>query len=209
MRILDLFCCQGGASAGYAAAGFDVYGVDITDQPNYPFSFHQEDALTYAIRSSYKFDAIHASPPCQAHTKAQRIRGNEHEDLIERTREVLDQTGLPYIIENVVGAPLREDLMLCGSMFGIRTYRHRIFEINGFTVPTPVHPEHTAPVTKMGRPPVDGENMHIVGNFSGIPLARTIMGMPWATRDGLREAIPPAYTEWIGGHLRKSLEGAS
>lgn len=209
MRILDLFCCQGGASAGYAAAGFEVVGVDINDQTRYPYTFHRGDALTFVQDHGHEFDAIHASPPCQAHTKAQRIRGNAHEDLIERTRELLDQTGLPYIIENVVGAPLREDLMLCGSMFRMRTYRHRVFEISGFTAPAPPHPEHVAPVTKMGRPPVDGENMHIVGNFSGIPLARSIMEMPWANRDGLREAIPPAYTAWIGTYLRRSLEGAS
>lgn len=194
---------------GYAQVGFSVDGIDIEPQPRYPFHFTQADAIAYVREHGYKYDAVHASPPCQAHTKAQRIRGNTHIDLIDDTRDALNELGKPYIIENVVGAPLREDLMLCGGMFGLRTYRHRIFEISGFDIPQPPHPEHVAPVTKMGRPPVDGENMHIVGNFSGVPLARDIMRMPWANREGLREAIPPAYTAWIGTRLRSSLERAT
>ena len=209
MKLLDLYCCQGGASAGYKAAGFDsVIGVDIAPQPRYPYKFWQRDALMFLERYGKFFDAIHASPPCQAYTNAQRIQGNEHPDLVEPTRELLVASGKPWVMENVPGSPLREDLLLCGAMFGIETYRHRVFEFGGFNPPSPPeHPPHRARVTKMGRAPVDGEYMHIVGNFSGVAKARQIMGMPWASRDGLREAIPPAYTEFIGrqllAHLKK------
>lgn len=210
-RLLDLFCCQGGASMGYHRAGFDVVGVDINPQPHYPFDFVQADALEYLAEHGHEFDAIHASPPCQAHTKAQRIMGNEHEDFIPRTRLMLYGLNwhrtvnlhlppVPWVIENVPDSPLLNPVVLCGAMFGIGTYRHRLFESNR-TLRAPEHPEHTARHTKMGRPPKDGEFMHIVGNFSGADQAREIMGMPWATRDGLREAIPAVYTEWIGTQL--------
>lgn len=195
LRALDLFSCAGGATRGLQLAGFHVTGVDIDPQPNYiGDAFHQADALTFPLDG---YDFIWASPPCQAHTLAQRIRGNEHPDLIEPIRDRLKAAGVPYCIENVEGAPLIEPVMLCGSMFGIRTYRHRLFECS-FPVVQPGHPEHTAPLRKMGRPVQDGEYMHIVGNFSGADLAREIMGMPWASRDELREAIPPVYSEYIG-----------
>lgn len=204
--ILDLFCGEGGASMGYHQAGFQVFGVDILPQSRYPFAFGQYDAL--GILQDYldgliggkRVDAIHASPPCQAYTNAQKINGNDHPDLIAPVRELLEQTGLPYVIENVPGSPLHDPVTLCGTMFGIETYRHREFETN-WELGTPRHREHEAKSTKMGRPPVDGEYMHIVGNFSGVDRAREIMGMPWASRDGLREAIPPVYTKFIGQHL--------
>lgn len=191
---LDLFCCQGGASQGLAAAGFQVVGIDIVSQPNYPFPFIRADAIT-ALPAG--FDFVWASPPCQAHTQAQRIRGNEHPDLIEPTRAMLRAAGIPYVIENVVGAPLESPIMLCGAMFKLGTYRHRLFECS-FPIEAPHHPEHTALTTKMGRPVRDGEMMHIVGNFSGVDRARGIMGAQWMNRDGLREAIPPAFAKFIG-----------
>ncbi|MGW0930671.1 SAM-dependent methyltransferase [Streptomyces sp. NPDC002644] len=207
-RLLDLFCCQGGASAGYVAAGFEVVGVDINPQPRYPFKFLQCDAIDFVANHGIEFDAIAASPPCQAHTNAQKIQKNVHVDLIPRTRHFLNQTGRPWVIENVVGAPLRNPQMLCGEMFGLETYRHRLFETGGgFTFQAPEHPEHKAKTTKMGRPVKPGEYMHIVGNFTGVDKAREIMGMPWATREGLREAIPPIYTEYIGTQLMKYLKG--
>jgi DNA (cytosine-5)-methyltransferase 1 len=199
-RLLDLFCCQGGASAGYVAAGFDVVGVDINPQPRYPFEFVQADALTYLAEHGHEFDVIHASPPCQAFTNAQRIRGNAHPDLIEPTRALLRQLGKPYVIENVEGAPLHAPVTLCGHSFGLETYRHRLFESN-VSLQQPIHIPHVVPTTKMGRAPVAGEYMHVVGNFSGVERARGIMDMPWANRDGLREAIPPVYTEFIGVQL--------
>jgi len=195
LRALDLFCCGGGASMGLHRAGFDVVGVDIEPQPHYPFPFIQADAMAIDVRG---FDFIWASPPCQAYTLCQRIRGNEHPDLIEPTRRKLQAAGAPWCIENVVGAPLVNPIELCGAMFGLRTYRHRLFECS-FPIVAPLHPEHTAPLRKMGRPVRDGEFIHVVGNFSGAQLARDAMGisnkMP---RDKLREAIPPAYAEYIG-----------
>ncbi len=204
-KLLDLFCCQGGASMGYHAAGFDVIGIDIDPQPRYPLEFHKADALDYLERHGHEFDAIHASPPCQAFTNAQKIQGNEHPDLLAPVRELLSDLGKPFVIENVPGAPLINPVELCGAMFGLRTYRHRLFESN-VVLWAPRHPVHVARTTKMGRRPVEGEFMHVVGNFSGVDQAREAMGMPWATRDGLREAIPPAYTEHIGRQLIAHLE---
>lgn len=203
-RLLDLFCCQGGAGTGYARAGFEVVGVDIEPQPRYPFEFHQADAIEFLLEHGHEFDAIHASPPCQAHTLAQRIQRNEHPDLIEPTRRALLALGRPWVIENVPGAPLVAPVLLCGPMFGLHTYRHRLFE-SSVSLTVPEHPEHVARTTKMGRPPREGEYMHIVGNFSGVAAAREIMGMDWANRDGLREAIPPAYTEHIGAQLMQAV----
>ncbi|MEU7938574.1 DNA cytosine methyltransferase [Microbispora bryophytorum] len=209
-RLLDLFCCAGGATRGYQDAGFHVTGVDIRAQPHYiGDDFHQGDAIEFVRKHGHAFDVIHASPPCQAHTPAQRIQNRPHPDLIAPVRHALQAADKPYVIENVPGAPLRNPLILCGTMFGLRTYRHRGFEVTpGLLIPAPAHPAHTAPLAKMGRPVGEGEFMHIVGNFSGVPLARQIMGMPWATRDELREAIPPAYTRYLGRHLLTALNGA-
>ncbi len=194
-RALDLFCCAGGAGMGLHHAGFAVVGVDIDPQPHYPYEFHRADALTFPLDG---FDFVWASPPCQAFTLCQRIRKNEHPDLISPVRERLVASGLPWCIENVPGAPLINPIELCGAMFGLRTYRHRLFECS-FPIAAPHHPEHTAPLRKMGRPVREGEFIHVVGNFSGAQLARDAMGitnkMP---RDKLREAIPPAYAEYIG-----------
>lgn len=203
-RLLDLFCCQGGASRGYADAGFEVVGVDIEPQPRYPFEFIQADAVEYVRAHGHEFDAIHASPPCQAHTRAQKIMKREHPDFIVPTRQALRDSGRFYVIENVPGAPLLDPFELCGAMFGLETYRHRWFESNvrGEILR---HPKHSARTAKMGRPAAPDEFMHIVGNFSGVERARGIMAMPWANRDGLREAIPPAYTHWIGQWLMNAL----
>ena len=204
MKLLDLFCCQGGASAGYVAAGFDVTGVDIDPQPRYPYLFVQADAIEYVKAHGHEYDAIHASPPCQAFTTAQKLRGREHPDLIKPTRDALVAAGRPWIIENVVGAPL-SGVLLCGTMFGIETYRHRVFE-SSMSLPQPHHPDHTAPITKLGRPVLPGQYMHVVGNFSGVDRGRRVMGMPWASRDGLREAIPPAYAAYIGAALLSAVK---
>jgi len=193
-KALDLFCCAGGASAGLHSAGFDVVGVDIEPQPHYPFPFIQADATKISFAG---FDFIWASPPCQAYTLCQRIQDNEHPELIEPTRAMLKASRIPYCIENVPGAPLINPIELCGAMFGLRTYRHRIFECS-FAIAPPPHPEHVAPLRKMGRPVRDGEFIHVVGNFSGVQLARDAMGIQWMPRDKLREAIPPAYAEYIG-----------
>lgn len=193
-KALDLFCCAGGASEGLVRAGFDVVGVDIEDQPHYPFPFIKADAMTISLRG---FDFVWASPPCQAYTLCQRIRDNEHPDLIEPTRRMLAASGVPYCIENVVGAPLVKPIELCGAMFGLRTYRHRLFECS-FPIEAPPHPNHIAPLRKMGRPVRDGEFIHVVGNFSGVQIAREAMDIHWMPRDKLREAIPPAFAEYVG-----------
>jgi DNA (cytosine-5)-methyltransferase 1 len=211
LRLLDLFCCQGGASSGYTRAGFDVTGVDLDPQPKYPFTFVQGDALEYVREHGHEFDVIAASPPCQGYTLAQRIQKNEHPDLIGPVRDLLIATGKPWVIENVVGArhKLNDPVMLCGAMFGLETYRHRLFETGGgFTFSAPEHPEHVAKQAKMGRKVPPGEFMQIVGNFTGVEKARSIMGMPWATRDGLREAIPPAYTAFVGKQLHDFIRNA-
>lgn len=199
-RLLDLFCCQGGAGMGYHKAGFEVTGVDLFPQPRYPFEFVQGDALEYLERNWRHYDAVHASPPCQAFTNAQKLMGNEHPDFISPAREMLERIGLPYVIENVPGATLVEPIELCGAMFNLGTYRHRLFETN-FYVREPKHEKHTARTTKMGRKPVDGEMMHVVGNFSGVEKAKRAMGIDWMNRDGLRESIPPAYSKFIGWYL--------
>lgn len=225
MRVLDLFCCQGGASEGYRRAGFEPHGVDVDPQPRYPFSFYQGDAIAllehlivggrvpfvgkggrWQQLALTDFAFIHASPPCQAYTLAQRIQGREHPDLVAPTRDLLEETGLPYAIENVEGAPLLNPTLLCGSMFpGLRVYRHRLFETN-FPVIAPEHPAHVAPLRKMGRPPQGDDFMHVVGNFSGVNAAKVAMGIDWMNRDGLRESIPPAMTELVGRQLRTHLE---
>ncbi|GAA2220663.1 class I SAM-dependent methyltransferase [Streptomyces indiaensis] len=200
-RLLDLFCCQGGAAKGYADAGFDVTGVDIAPQPRYPFRFVQGDAIAFALAHGAEFDFIHASPPCQHDTECQRIQGNAHPDLIAPTRAALETTGRPWVIKNVRGAApkLHRPVMLCGQMFRLENYRHRFFETGGgFTLDQPDHPGHLVPQAKMGRPVPPGCYGQFVGNFSGVPLARRVLGVPWMNRDGIRECIPPAYTAHIG-----------
>lgn len=199
-KALDLYCKAGGAGMGYHLAGFDVTGVDNKPQPNYPFTFVQSDAIEYLEAHGHEYDGVHASCPCQWYTKAWRIQKREHPDLVGPTREALVAWGGPWVIENVPGAPLRNPIELCGAMFGLRTYRHRLFESNVPLV-APLHPEHVARQAKMGRPVTDGEFIQVVGNFSNVKLAREVMGMPWATRDELREAIPVAYTKFIGAQL--------
>ncbi|WP_223772970.1 SAM-dependent methyltransferase [Streptomyces sp. 135] len=199
---LDLFCCQGGASAGYERAGFTVLGVDLDPQPRYPYAFVQADAVEFLLRYGHLFDSVSASPPCQAFTLAQRIQANEHPDFITPTRKLLTELGRPWVIENVPGAPLELPVVLCGAMFGLHTYRHRLFETGGgFTFRAPEHPEHTAKTVKMGRPLRDGDFYHAVGHFTGVAYVRRDLDMPWATRDGLRECIPPAYSAFIGAYL--------
>ncbi|MGW8539057.1 SAM-dependent methyltransferase [Streptomyces albidoflavus] len=207
-RLLDLFCCQGGASMGYRHAGFDVTGVDLTPQPRYPFAFVQGDAIEFVREHGAEFDFIHASPPCQRYSRAQKIQHRDHPDLIAPTRTALEATGRPWVIENVEEAApeLRDPVTLCAAAFGMRTYRHRLFETGGgFTLPQPHHPEHLAPLTKMGRPRAQGHFAHYVGNFSGVHDARLDLRVPWMNRDGIRECIPPAYTHWTGTHARHSL----
>lgn len=210
-RLLDLYCGQGGAAAGYAAAGFEVVGVDLDPQPRYPFTFVRADAVSFARYAWRDFDAIHASPPCQRRTKAQRIQGNEHPRLIEPTRDVLRESGLPYVIENVPydgdgedDDPLIDPITLCGQSFGLHTYRHREFETN-FPIRAPGHVAHRRRTVKMGRALRPGDYYHAVGNFSSVAQVRDDMGVPWMSRDGIRECIPPAYGHYVGQWLTMHL----
>lgn len=179
-------------------------GVDIDHQPKYPFRFVKADAVAYLLEHGHEYDVIAGSPPCQAHTNAWKIRGREHPDLIPAMREAMIASGKPYVIENVGGAPLKDPIELCGAMFGLHTYRHRIFESN-IDISAPAHPPHQAKTIKMGRPLKDGEWYHAVGNFSNVTYIRRDLDLPWMNRDGLRESIPPIYAEHIGRQLLKVL----
>jgi DNA (cytosine-5)-methyltransferase 1 len=206
--LLDLFCKAGGAAAGYARVGFRVLGVDHIAQPNYPFEFHRADALDFLLAHGRDFDAIHASPPCQAYSAARTVRGrDDHPDLVGPTRDLLQRVGRPFVIENVPGAPLdpARTVLICGQSLGLRQYRHRLFETS-FPCPEPPHLPHATRQTKLGRPPRDDEFLQVVGNFSGTARARRDLECWWMTRDELREAIPPRYTQHVGYYLRRHLD---
>jgi DNA (cytosine-5)-methyltransferase 1 len=200
VKALDLCCCQGGATKGLQMAGYHVTGVDIEPQPRYCGDrFFCDDAMAW-LRGEREpldsFDLIWASPPCQGYSKTQQLRGNNHPKLIEDMRVLLRTSGVPYIIENVPGAPLIDPVVLVGSMFGLRTMRPRLFECS-FDVPFALAPTPDARTAKMGRQPRPGEYMHVVGHFANVEYARAAMGIDWMTRDGLREAIPPAYAKFL------------
>jgi DNA (cytosine-5)-methyltransferase 1 len=203
-RLLDLFCCAGGAGTGYHQAGFDVYGVDIKPQPNYPFHFIQADALALPRFWLAAFDMIHASPPCQAYTPLGALHPwKEYPDLLAATRAMLIGSGVPYVIENVMSAPLIKEssIVLCGGMFGLRTYRHRRFE-SSLPLVAPEHPKHEKLTATKQRKARWAEGWHVsitgdVGTYVG-PEA---MGIDWMSGNELCEAIPPAYTRHIGGQL--------
>ena len=204
--VLDLYCCQGGAARGYERAGLCVAGgVDKDPQPKFPYPFIQSDAIAFVMEHAgwirQNVTLVHASPPCQLDSDCQRIMDREHPDLIGPTREALDWLGLPYVMENVRGAvhKLRNPVMLCGSMFGLtRTYRHRYFETGGWTLEQPEHLEHPVAQVKLGRSAQEGQPIQAIGNFSGVGIIRDEWQVPWMNRDGIREAIPPAYAEFIG-----------
>jgi DNA (cytosine-5)-methyltransferase 1 len=206
-RLLDLFCCEGGAAVGYHRAGFDVVGVDIVPQPRYPFEMVVADALTLDPGFIGGFDAIHASPPCQSYSTMSNRHGSDELELIEPTRELLVGAGVPWVIENVVGARphMRSPLMIHGGHFGLRVYRPRLFESNVLLLAPPKAspPKDAAAVYGyQPRPRLlwtrkDGTEL----KSATLDEAREAMGMPWASWNGCREAIPPAYTEWIGRQL--------
>lgn len=141
-RLVDICCGAGGAAIGYARVGFKITGIDNKPQPHYPFDFKQADALAIELPEA---DAYHASPPCQLFTvatKRYRNKGHEYPDVLNPLRKKLLATGKPFVIENVPGSPLRKDLVICGEMFGLRVIRHRVFELHGFKIEQPPHPEH-------------------------------------------------------------------
>lgn len=204
-RLLDLFSGAGGCGMGYHRAGFEVVGVDNRPQPRYPFEFHQADALQFLAEHGHEYDAIHASPPCQAHScVTPRASRHRHPQMIGATQVALRQVGRLYVIENVPGARhlLRCPVMLCGSMFGLRCRRHRWFEVSVPGIVPPRLCDHSeAPLLVT----TAGANSRANGNFKSISHAPLAYGIDWMGFEGLREAIPPAYTEYIGRQLLSSL----
>lgn len=211
MRILDLFCGAGGAGMGYHRAGFEVVGVDISPQPRYPFEFIQADALDYLKKHGQEFDAIHASPPCQGYSSITPDK-SKHVYLIAPIREILKTTGKPYVIENVPGARkhLHNPLLLCGTMFGLNVIRHRYFETHPALWFTPYSCSHQKKAVKCGRTPDRLSQYHsIAGHFPDMDYAKDAMGIDWMKRHELAQAIPPAYTEWIGKELIAIFEASA
>lgn len=223
-RLLDLFCGAGGVAMGYYRAGFEVVGVDIKPQPHYPFEFHQADALAYPLEG---FDAYHASPPCQGYSIMRHLpwlKDKQYPMLINATRSLLASTSKSYVIENVKGAPL-DGNFLCGLMFGLHVFRHRLFETN-FAWFSPGHPSHRGlyvrPTSSLGGRARDmvvkkkgtlnhqgyGNPTRMCGvgghNFQ-LETASQAMGIDWMTREEISQAIPPAYTEYIGKYLMQAV----
>ena len=240
-RLLDLFAGGGGAAMGYYKAGFDVVGVDIKNQPHYPsfhnadyakhFKFYQADALTFPLEG---YDAYHASPPCQAYSRLRHLpwlKGRNYPALIEITREILETTSKPWIIENVADAPLGQkygSIMLCGwSLAELPIYRHRLFESNvAMMAPSHrPHPEVIYPGGKLGSrysqantvcgafgytktiPRSYGTSISVCGHDGtrNFPKAEEAMGIDWMTKYELTQAIPPAYSEYVGKYLLAEL----
>ena len=233
MRILDLFCGAGGSAVGYARAGFEVVGVDLNKQPHYPFEFYTGDALTVLemLRDhpdwSDPVDAIHASPPCQAYSITKHTHKVQHPDLFAQTREFLKATGLPYVIENVVGAPMENPVTLCGSTLcetatdedGTPLFlrRHRQFESNVLLFEGECRcVELKREGFKIGgvygggsRDRNHAENVRHGGYTPSKAVQERLMGIDWMTQKELNQAIPPAYTEFIGRQLMDALSPVS
>lgn len=226
-RLLDLFCCEGGAAVGYHRAGFEVVGVDIEPKyrKRYPFEFHAADAIQFVREHGHEFDVIHASPPCQhasAGTRAARKHGTaNYPALIPATREALIESGKPYVIENVKGADLRSPLTLCGTMFGLWTHdedgtplelwRHRNFESNlPLTAPPCRHGRWARQVAgSYGGARRDKDEARHVRHGGYVPSKRVqevLLGIHWMTQYGLFQSVPPVYCHWIGQQVIEALE---
>lgn len=225
-RLLDLFCCEGGASVGYARAGFAVVGVDLEDKSKrYPYEFHQADALDFVKEHGHEFDAIAASPPCQAYSVTRHSHSVQHVELIGPTRDALEATGKPYVIENVYGAKDRmiSPMLLCGSMFGLtatdtddtplRMERHRLFESNlPLLAPGPCQHDRRIQVAGSyggARGTVEAAKERAGGYVPQKPVIEQLLGIDWMTLHGLHQSIPPIYTQYIGEQLLDRLDGAS
>jgi DNA (cytosine-5)-methyltransferase 1 len=203
-RALDLFCGDGGAGFGLHLAGFDVVGVDIAPQPRYPFAFHQADAMTFPLEG---FDFIWASPPCQKYSLIQKNTrsGREHPDLVAPTRQRLREVDAPFVIENVHGAPLLKGaIMLCGEMFGLKTYRHRWFECRPHLL-GPSHHKHPERCPRAGRGASPSGYTSVCGEGgkvgTNLLLWSRAMGIDWMNPRELTQAIPPAYSKYIGDQM--------
>ncbi|WP_406353646.1 DNA methylase [Streptomyces sp. NBC_00658] len=214
LRVLDLFSCSGGAGWGYHLAGFEVDGCDVAERPRYPFAYHRGDALDYlahliATGNIERYALVHASPPCQAGcaltvgTNHSQGWGGTHQDLVAPTRDLLDRSGLPYVIEQPNGrAAIRKDVSLCGVMFGLGVFRHRNFELGRWSTAKPKHAKHEGYVRGYRHGIYrDGPYIAAYGKGGGkatVPEMQAAMGITWTdVHEELTEAIPPAYTKWI------------
>lgn len=227
LRILDVFCGAGGASRGYSLAGFDVYGVDLNPMPRYPYPFHQGDAIAIlaALLGGERvpfyragnvewltladFDAIHASPPCHDHSALRHVSGTDGtRDLLPQTLELLKRIGLPWVVENVIGADMPDPITLCGSMFAlevvsevrglVKLRRHRLFS-SSHPIAAPAHPTHRRGELTIGvYGNGDGGGRGWKGSFAD---RKAVMGIDWMNRTELAQSIPPAYTEFVGDQL--------
>jgi len=207
VRVLDAFCGVGGAARGYQLAGFHVTGVDIKPQPRYCGDiFVQGDAVEFIREHGHEYDFIHASPPCQSQTALTKGTNKgkwQYPDLIPQTREALEATSRPYVIENVPGSSIRKDILLCGEMFGLGVIRHRYFELGRWSMLKPVHPKHRGRVAGFRHGTwYKGPYLAVYGKGGGkgsVPEWQKAMGIDWTDkRREIAEAIPPAYTEYIG-----------
>jgi DNA (cytosine-5)-methyltransferase 1 len=213
MKALDLFCGGGGAGMGLHLAGFELVGVDILNQPDYPFEFIKGDAIHPGLRI-VDFDFVWASPPCQAYSTANNS-GKKYIEYIPILRKILEKSGKPYCIENVPGAPLRRDLLLCGTMFSLNTIRHRIFEIKGFRVEQPKHPphfnEHRDYTCVCGHltPPKSNRERRLkrgLNKYPSIAECKKALGIDWMKGKTLMQAIPPVYSKYIGKAVLASVD---
>lgn len=224
-RLLDLYSGAGGCAKGYHRAGFDVVGVDIVQQNNYPYPFSRDDAInTMELLiaggavvtdcgqelSLKDFAAVHASPPCQKYSQVNRrqhLQGREYPDLIPQTRHLLERMGLPWVIENVESAPLRNCIRLCGTSFGLPIRRHRLFESSVMLLTIPCNharfKEQIYPTCfqKKGAARRKSSVVQCYGNTAGVKLWPAALGIDWMNRHEMSQAIPPAYTEFVGRQL--------
>ncbi len=224
--MLDAYCCAGGSAMGFYQGGWNIVGIDKNRQPNYPFEFLQGDVVRendmhgpagwleilldngMRLPDGRQIHAVNASPPCQFYSDMSACRPGlaaTYPELITPTRELLQQTGLPWVIENVRAARkvMRDPITLCGAMFGLELYRHRLFESNVQLV-QPLHPTHTKPASKAAHW-VPGTVMSVCGHVHPIAMAREVMEIDWTTRDELSEAIPPAFTRYLAPFLMRSI----
>jgi DNA (cytosine-5)-methyltransferase 1 len=236
-KLLDLFCGEGGAGHGYSLAGYDVFGVDNNPArlARYPYPHHEGNALDYLAEHGHEYDVIHASPPCQGYSRATVAlpdRLDRYDRLIAATRDLLEQTGRPWVIENVEHAApeLRSPFLLCGRMFGLSATdmdgtplvldRHRLFEVSSvdllLRLAPPAHPAHDRTLQVAGvyggarRDKIEARQVRKGGYVpASLDVLKALIGAPWMSETGLFLSIPPAYSEWIGRQLLDAMEAAA